>query len=241
MADFQIFQARQAALNDKVISEWQGAKLDDKGLEKRVGTLDFQEPWFLELGYERSRSVCIIPRLATGFLVSDDLLLTNNHVFPNERWADGVSVRFDYEQDRQGLAKAPSVFALKPEIKFVTNVALDYTLIYVDGKPGKKFGYIDIARPGRADLNMRANIIQHPNLGFKKIAIRNNEIRFLSEEVIQYITDTEHGSSGSPVFDDQWDIIGLHYRHTSSENQGDLFYNEAKNIIAIAKSLSQHL
>ena len=32
------------------------------------------------------------------------------------------------------------------------------------------------------------------------------------DDLVQYSTDTEPGSSGSPVFNQDWEIVGLHHR-----------------------------
>ena len=56
----------------------------------------------------------------------------------------------------------------------------------------------------------------------------NHLVRAVEPELLQYWTDTEVGSSGSPVFDDNWDIVGLHHfavpapagESTTMRNQG---------------------
>jgi V8-like Glu-specific endopeptidase len=76
----------------------------------------------------------------------------------------------------------------------------------------------------------RVYIIQHPEGQPKKIAFQHNLIRAVEPELLQYWTDTEVGSSGSPVFDDSWNLVGLHHfavpapqgESTSMRNQGRL-------------------
>jgi endonuclease G, mitochondrial len=56
------------------------------------------------------------------------------------------------------------------------------------------------------------NIIQHPNGEPKQLALRENKVTGLPENrFLHYRTDTAAGSSGSPVFNDQWDLIALHH------------------------------
>ena len=55
------------------------------------------------------------------------------------------------------------------------------------------------------------NIIQHPGDGEKKLSYLANEVVYFGENRVQYLTDTEPGSSGSPVFDMQWRLIALHH------------------------------
>jgi V8-like Glu-specific endopeptidase len=42
------------------------------------------------------------------------------------------------------------------------------------------------------------------------VVLRNNVIHQVTPSTIQYFTDTEGGSSGSPVCDDQWRVMALH-------------------------------
>lgn len=209
---------------------WLGASPEDSRQEKIIGAPDFQDPWFLELGALRSKSVGVIPRFATAFLITDDLIITNHHVLRTAEFANvGRYIALGYENGPGGLAKTPELFELDPGKLFVADEALDYAVCAVTGSPGKKYGHIPLDHEGAIVRESRVNIIQHPNAQLKKIAVRNNEMRFFDESVLQYLTDTEHGSSGSPVFNDEWEIIGLHYRHDKSP-QDNIYYNEAQRI-----------
>ncbi|ODH02276.1 hypothetical protein A4S05_24955 [Nostoc sp. KVJ20] len=54
-------------------------------------------------------------------------------------------------------------------------------------------------------------IIQHPGGHLKKISIQNNFVAYTDNKVLQYTTSTEPGSSGSPVFDDDFQVVGIHH------------------------------
>ncbi|MFD9551716.1 trypsin-like peptidase domain-containing protein [Nocardia salmonicida] len=43
-----------------------------------------------------------------------------------------------------------------------------------------------------------------------------NFVRHVDRDAVQYRTDTEGGSSGSPVFDNQWRLVALHHGQTSN-------------------------
>ena len=58
----------------------------------------------------------------------------------------------------------------------------------------------------------KLNIIHHPNGDYKQISIRANTFVGLDDTRIFYETDTAQGSSGSPVFNDQWQVVGLHHK-----------------------------
>ncbi len=76
------------------------------------------------------------------------------------------------------------------------------------------FGYLPLS--DAADKHMLgeiANIIQHPQGQFKQIVLRENNLvaRDETNEVLHYIADTEKGSSGSPVCNNDWEPIALHH------------------------------
>jgi len=83
---------------------------------------------------------------------------------------------------------------------------------------------------------IHANILQHPDGNFKQAGLQDNYLTSVDENngLIRYTTDTNEGSSGSPVFNDNWDLIALHhakgemiFSSTSSTNdQKSGFYNE---------------
>jgi len=54
-------------------------------------------------------------------------------------------------------------------------------------------------------------IIQHPEGKRKQIALRENQVVDMLDDFAHYRTDTAPGSSGSPVFNDQWEIVALHH------------------------------
>ncbi len=60
------------------------------------------------------------------------------------------------------------------------------------------------------DDRVPVNIIQHPGGDVKKAGLRNNLVLQTTDDEIHYFTDTRSGSSGSPVMDDAWQVIGLH-------------------------------
>lgn len=55
------------------------------------------------------------------------------------------------------------------------------------------------------------NIIQHPKGREKEIVVYNNRVQEIYSEFIQYETDAEPGSSGSPLLNSQWQLVGIHH------------------------------
>jgi hypothetical protein len=165
--------------------------------------------------------------------------MTNWHVLRRADWARGKHIFFNFEQKEDGSASDSIRVDLDPGAFFLSVEELDYAVVATVGSPGKDLGFIDIARPGTLNEETRVNIIQHPNGGMKKFAIRDNGLRFFDGTTLQYWTDTEHGSSGSPVFDDRWEIIGVHYRYdfAADPEKSNIVYNEAHDINAVRNDL----
>ena len=154
----------------------------------------------------------------TGFLVSPWLLLANNHVLPDEATAAGAGVTFRYVEDGRQRIPRSQVVRLDPGRCFVTSDVdlLDYTLVAVEavgGKPpGKRFGHVPlVGATGKALIGQPVNIVQHPDGDPRRIAVRENLLVAIPDErYLVYETDTEGGSSGAPVFNDNWELVALH-------------------------------
>lgn len=192
-----------------------------RGLEKTFGTRDFLAGRWLTEGAARSDTVARIEigrEHGTGFLVSPWLLLANNHVLPDEATAAGAGVTFRYVEDGRQRIPRSQVVRLDPARCFVTSDVdvLDYTLVAVEavgGKPpGKRFGHVPlVGATGKALIGQPVNIVQHPDGDPRRIAVRENLLVAIPDErYLVYETDTEGGSSGAPVFNDNWELVALH-------------------------------
>ena len=157
---------------------------------------------------------------ATGFMVSKNVLLTNWHVFKNARQAVESEIQFFYEYDVLGHPVAPVIFKFDTT-HFLSNEELDYCFVAVhpvdlSGKISLDtigYLYLDLTHGKIGDVNVeKLNIIHHPQGDFKQISIRENLFVDINNTKIFYETDTAPGSSGSPVFNDQWQVVGLHHR-----------------------------
>lgn len=157
---------------------------------------------------------------ATGFMVSPRVLLTNWHVFRSVAMAEDSEVHFFYEFNTQGHPASPVVFKFDTNV-FFNNQLLDYCFVAV--KPSDITGKVSLASIGYLFLDKslgkigeprveRLNIIHHPQGDLKQISIRENLFVDINDTKIFYETDTAPGSSGSPVFNDQWQVVGLHHR-----------------------------
>ncbi|MET7769363.1 serine protease [Nocardia sp. NPDC005366] len=155
--------------------------------------------------------------MGTGSMVSPQLLLTNNHVLPTPDAAESVVLEFGAEVDIDNVPNATVRYRLAPADFFVTDKHLDYTLVRVapgpDGvAPGTRFGWNPlIAEPGKIVIGEAMNVVGHPSGRLKEISIRDNRLDLQLDHFLHYSSDTEPGNSGSPVFNDQWEIVALHH------------------------------
>ncbi len=198
------------------IDQWEGKETETNLLEKIIGENTLRPVAFLQRGIEVARSVSYVRvRTAqkwwsgTGFLISQDLLLTNNHVLPSSDLLADTIFRFNYEENFQGKAQVTEEYRAKSNGVFHTNQELDFTLIQLEGKPGRKWGWLPLL-PRNISRDERVNIIQHPLGQPKQISLQNNFVQYVGSDVVQYVTSTLEGSSGSPVLNDVWDVVALH-------------------------------
>jgi endonuclease G, mitochondrial len=153
--------------------------------------------------------------VGTGFLVAPRLLLTNNHVLADERLASEAVIELDCDPDRPDTDVV--LVELAPDRLFLTDEHLDYTLVALealpDGRaPGEEFGWNElIGRQGKIVIGEPVNIIGHPMGRPKEVALRDNRLSNQVEHFLHYETDTEQGSSGSPVYNDMWEVVALHH------------------------------
>lgn len=153
----------------------------------------------------------------TVWMIAKDLAITNHHVInarnsdeapasaPDfEKQACAAVLQFDYN------AAAATPTSIRAAKLLVQDPDLDFALLSLSaGGPEP----LRIA-PARLVLDATSwqplNIIQHPLGGPKKIGIRSNIARTADNDAVRYFTDTDFGSSGSPVCDDSWQVVALH-------------------------------
>jgi endonuclease G, mitochondrial len=76
------------------------------------------------------------------------------------------------------------------------------------------------------------NIIQHPAGARRQFAIRENEcVQDTDSDVIWYMSDTAQGSSGSPVFNDSFQVVALHHSGVARQNAQGLYVLKNKQTV----------
>lgn len=238
------FIVAEPAIDDK--AQWQ-APVEDGYLEKVIDKQsNFLPIHFLELGMQKSRPVARVVRdddeIGSGFLIHNNLFVTNNHVLPDKDKAAGATLEFNYQRAPSGLPMAVQTFKLAPDDVFHTTKVDDWTVVKVQGDANADWGEIPLAR-ATIKKDERAIIIQHPGGGYKQIALYNNVVVSISDTRVQYLTNTMPGSSGSPVFDNDWNIIAVHYRGGFLPDLslgGSHFRNEGIHINVIVDALMEY-
>jgi endonuclease G len=178
----------------------------------------------------------------TGSLVSPELLLTNHHVLPDAGTAGSSIIEFDYQDGIDGLPRPVRAFALDPDRFFVADQALDFALVAVKATADEliPFGFNRlIGSEGKAIVGDFVTVVQHPGGRKKQVALRENRVVDVLEEFLHYETDTEPGSSGSPVFNDQWEVVALHHASVPAEGHAEYggFLNEGIRVSKLLKFL----
>jgi V8-like Glu-specific endopeptidase len=164
---------------------------------------------------EAPRRQPVVP-IGTGSLVTDRLLLTNHHVIRTAAEATGMAVEFRYEYDEDGGERDEDRWPLAPDDFFCTDADLDFSLVAValrDGRPpGDSYGVVPlIEQTGKAVIGEVLNVIHHPAGQRKRVSLRYNRMVAEDDLWLRYESDTREGSSGAPVFNDQWEMVALHH------------------------------
>lgn len=190
-------------------------------LERILGGNDLLPASFIFIAAAKLRTVGRISvgggaGLGTGFLVSPRLVMTNNHVLSNADIAAESYIQFDYLEDSDGQIKQAVAFRFHPQDFFETHEELDFTLVAIEsaseqGETAGARGWNPlIPQTGKALYGDRVSIIQHPLGRPLEIALQDNKVVDVFDQFLHYTTDTQPGTSGSGVYNMQWQVAALH-------------------------------
>lgn len=246
------------ATRDVGAARLDGLAAADARLEKVLGVERYRSLTWYRNGLLRCRAVARIENLnedgiGTGFLVKgadlhgslpEWVLVTNGHVIPEGLDPRNAVVAF-HGLDSDALG--PNRFRVLKRWWYEPSSSpqLDTTVLELDGYP-QRVEPIPLA-PQLPELtpSTRAYVIGHPRgLQQPQFSLQDNLVLDHDDTRLHYRSPTEGGSSGSPVFDNQWQLIGLHHAggfampRLNGEG-GTYAANEALIIGAIRNAMAQ--
>lgn len=204
----------------------EGADAAQLAIDRLVGTTDQLNVSYLERGMIAADAVARIEvrdgdsavvGSATGFMISPRLMLTNHHVLPTADDAAQSWLHFRHEFDALGRALEPCVFALEPSTFFWSSQHLDATVVAVAPEtPDRRqrvarFGWLRLSASETLVLPGEwLTTIHHPGGAPKQLALRENLLIKRGSCDLWYATETASASSGAPLFNDSWQVVGMH-------------------------------
>jgi V8-like Glu-specific endopeptidase len=202
----------------------------DKTLEKVLGSEGFVTLKSYRDGLERCRSVAQVRTptgegFGTGFLVrgkdldphlgDEILLLTNAHVVsddPAVRAAKGSLPSEDAVIVFEALDSAAGQEYRVAELLWSSPPGeLDATLLRIDPPITDLVPYPIAKTLPLPDGQQKVYVIGHPGGRSLSFSLNDNLLLDYDDRLLHYRAPTEGGSSGSPVFTNQWKLIGLHH------------------------------
>lgn len=231
---------KQRANEDKISSyykssrEKQNSKDSKVVLEEVFGDDSFKTYKWYMLGADRCLAVARIGRdsskgFGTGFLLQGSalheplgeelVLITNAHVVSNDplekalRPEEAIIIFEALNRDEEFkvseiIWSSPSNDLDATVLRFEKNDHERLTELTKDVKIYPASKYLPALEP---DNPQRIYVIGHPFGGTLQLSFQDNVLLDYQDPKIHYRTPTEGGSSGSPVFNQQWDLIGLHH------------------------------
>jgi hypothetical protein len=187
----------------------------------------------------------------TGWLIGADLLITNHHVIHSRRDDEAMAspadfnsqgekaeIAFDFDQPCARLETFTSAQVV------ASDPGLDFCILRLPANAGR--GRLSIASDIvkiTATTYLPVNIIQHPNGKPKRYALRNNLAIDADQDLLRYYSDTDYGSSGSPVMDDGWRVLALHrgavFQKANFQGKDTAFVNVGSQIARIMERVKQ--
>jgi len=207
---------------------------ENPGYEALLGDERFESiNWFQE-ALNRCRAVARVEDkfrrgIGTGFLLHgpdlhsrlpETVFMTNHHVVPEALTEDKAYIAF---QGLEPTGEGPQRSQIQEILLKSGKDELDAIVAVLDHvPPGASTCPVATEMPLKSSRRPpRAYVIGHPRgLDQPMLSIHDNLLLDWDDRLVHYRSPTQKGSSGSPVFTRDWDLIGLH--HYGDEQVGKL-------------------
>jgi V8-like Glu-specific endopeptidase len=202
-------------------------------------------------------------RLGTGFLLQGSAIkdaygdapvfVTNAHVIsdevPNAIPLQKARVTFEIESEAAGTQKgyevAELLFTSPPgQLSVASADTLDVTVVRLKDLPAGSTG-LPIARTlPLVDPSAKAYVVGHPRGSGLQVSLHDSTLLDIddTECLVHYRTPTDPGSSGSPVFNSQWETIAVHHSGSTKAPRlrglGSYEANEGIALCAVRRKLT---
>ncbi|MGJ3250934.1 MAG: trypsin-like peptidase domain-containing protein [Elainellaceae cyanobacterium] len=191
----------------------------------------------LKRGLQLANAVCKVSftdcdRTGTGVLVAPDLVLTNYHVLSSQvieersqlaEKAKTLIFEFGFVSQEHNSLVSPDTFAVEttePLVAYSPPHKLDYALLRVESRitdaqyitPIPTLSLLSPLSP-RDGLN----VLQHPQGNVMQVSLSASGVvqTDVSRGRVWYVNRTQGGSSGSPCFSNDWNLVALHHASMS--------------------------
>jgi hypothetical protein len=167
------------------------------------------------------------PGSCTGFMISNDLMVTNAHCVDSQERCDTAMALFGYEATRAGVLR---VAAQEDCLEYIQTElsAFDVSVLRLSGAPGApgRYGHLafrELDLPTVPEDLLRATaglfVVSHPGGLAKmvtkaqcaiKTALASGSVA-ARESDFGHVCDVSDGSSGAPLLDATNRIVGIHH------------------------------
>ncbi|NQV01558.1 MAG: trypsin-like peptidase domain-containing protein [Bacteroidia bacterium] len=204
--------------------------------------------------HDAARSVALLSFImngghytCTGFMISEDLMITNEHCVPTQAVCDTTAVYFGYEYNTEGFLSIGEQYYCETLVAPPVET-LDFSVLRITGQPGKpdKWGSLN---PASHILNKNEPLlmVQHPYGQPKQISkigcfistpdAHGNDDSKPTD--FGHLCDTLSGSSGSPLLSQDYRVVGLHHLGFDWTSDRWKDENRAVNISEITSEITR--